>query len=198
LHSGPAGAVAKLRWTSPVEAEIRIAGVIGAGDKGAIDAYVLKNDVPLQRALATSADMQFRLTTHVLIGDAIDFAVGPAGPIFADGTPLTARILLLGARIPGTAPARAATSRPASTQAGASSAGHGQEYLSRSPDVGESVFKQNVATSRQIDGAHPGDASPDGRFAGWKRRTTPAAESSGPSSTSRRSVASAQAASKPG
>jgi hypothetical protein len=93
LHPGPNQEPSLARWTAPSAlGAIHITGTFGAGDVGAVDVHVYKNNAPLFNVMNTTAAQPFDLTTSVATGDTIDFIVGTTDGYFNDSTPLTAHI----------------------------------------------------------------------------------------------------------
>lgn len=92
LHPGPSNEIAIARWTALSAGSYQVSGMFGIGDIGAVDGYVLHNDVIVFSALNTVLDAPFDLTLDVAAGDRIDFGVGSASSFYFDTTPLDAHI----------------------------------------------------------------------------------------------------------
>jgi MBG domain/Regulator of chromosome condensation (RCC1) repeat len=80
LHPGcQANEVAVLRWIAPAPGNYQVTGRFGAGDIGDMPGWVLKNGDaghPLFSAPSTNGSPAFTLSTALVAGDFVDFAVG--------------------------------------------------------------------------------------------------------------------------
>lgn len=72
LHPGSGNEPSVLRWTSPLSATVRVAGQFHAGDSGAMQVAVRRNNTVLWSATDAGA---FDLTVTVVAGDTLNFAV---------------------------------------------------------------------------------------------------------------------------
>jgi hypothetical protein len=87
LHPGPGTEPCVLRWTAPVSGSVRVTGRFLPGDGGQMQVAVRRNGQPWWAA--TDAG-EFDLTTDILAGGAIDFAV--FGGYYSGNTPLQVTI----------------------------------------------------------------------------------------------------------
>ena len=82
---------AKIRWVSSFSGmDISVKGILGAGDSGSVDFYIIKNDtVSLYNVNGASDEVVFNVVTDVNPGDTIDIAVGSGSDGSSnDDTPL--------------------------------------------------------------------------------------------------------------
>ena len=93
LHPGPSGEFGVVRYTFATAGAYSLVGSFGAGDIGAIDAYVRKGNTNLFAAGGTTSAQSFSLASVAFAAnESVDFIVGGAGDYRFDSTPLTATI----------------------------------------------------------------------------------------------------------
>lgn len=92
MHPGPSNEIATTRWTAPSPGLYRIFGKFGAGDIGAVDAFISSPGEPLWSRYAVVDDQIFDFTRALEAGAGVDFMVGNAGSFFYDSTPIHATI----------------------------------------------------------------------------------------------------------
>jgi len=92
-HPGPEALLgyeyAKLRWISPIADTIQIVGSFGAGDSGAIEAWIVKDGVALlTHTPETTAEIPFDIRTEVVPGTVIDLVTGMGSSYSSESTPM--------------------------------------------------------------------------------------------------------------
>jgi hypothetical protein len=95
MHPGPSGEYSVVRWTAPAGESVTLSGSFYRLDPAATtDVHLLRNGASIFDGTVNSASpVPFTLTTDVLFGDTIDFAVGFGGNGYNfDSTGLSATI----------------------------------------------------------------------------------------------------------